>query len=92
MPTGARDFFEWENVMKNENKDLSGRMKIEYLDKHRVQIELDNKSIDFLIEVLSDLKNEPGMHHCNFDSDTGSCNGFMTKDSLDLILNNRDKY
>ena len=40
--------------MKNENKDLSGRMKIEYLDKHRVQIELDNKSIDFLIEVLSD--------------------------------------
>ena len=78
--------------MKNENKDLSGRMKIEYLDKYRVQIELDNKSIDFLIEVLSDLKNEPGMHHCNFDSDTGSCNGFMTKDSLDLILNNRDKY
>ena len=57
--------------MKKENKDLSGRMKIEYLDKHRVQIELDNKSIDFLIEVLSD---------------------FMTKDSLDLILNNRDKY
>lgn len=51
--------------MKKENKDLSGRMKIEYLDKHRVQIELDNKSIDFLIEVLSDLKNEPGMHHCN---------------------------
>ena len=46
--------------MKNENKDLSGRIKIEYLDKHRVQIELDNKSIDFLIEVLSDLKNEPG--------------------------------
>ena len=85
-------WIEWENVMKKENKDLSGRMKIEYLDKHRVQIELDNKSIDFLIEVLSDLKNEPGMHHCNFDSDTGSCNGFMTKDSLDLILNNRDKY
>lgn len=73
-------------------EDLSGRMKIETIDKYSVQIELDNKSIDFLIETLTDLKNEPGVHHLNYDSDTGYSKGFMTRDSLNLILNNRDKY
>lgn len=75
---------------KTENN--KGRMKIEYLRNYAVQIELDNSSIDFLIDCLLDLKNEPGLHHLNFDSDTGSSYGFMTKDSLALILNNRDKY
>ncbi len=76
----------------NDNATNSGRMKIEYLDKYSVHIELDNKSIDWLIETLQMLKNEEGVHHMNFDSDTGHANGFMTKDSLNLILNNRDKY
>ena len=79
--------------MKNEEiKTLYGRLKIECIDKYTVQIEVDNKSIDFLIETLLELKREPGLHHLNFDSDTGYSCGFMTKDSLNLILNNRDKY
>lgn len=73
----------------NSNK---GRLKVECINKQTVQIELDNLSIDFLIETLLELKNEPGVHHFNFDSDTGDSCGFMTRDSLDLILNNRDKY
>ena len=79
--------------MKTRNEtSLKGRLKIECINKHTVQIELDNESIDFLIEILLELKNIPEVHHFNFDSDTGSSCGFMTKDSLDLILNNRDKY
>lgn len=77
------------------NKDstaLAGRLKIECINKHTVQIEVDNKSIDFIIETLLELKNEPGLHHLNFDSNTGYSCGFMTQDSLDLIINNRDKY
>ena len=74
------------------DEDVKGRMKIETVDKYTVQIKLDNKSIDFLIGALTDLKNEPGTHHFNFDSDTGYSKGFMTRDSLNLILNNRDKY
>ena len=77
-------------VMADE--DVKGRMKIETVDKYTVQIELDNKSRDFLIGALTDLKSEPGAHHFNFDSDTGYSKGFMTRDSLNLILNNRDKY
>ena len=76
---------------KNENS-IRGRLKIECINKQTVQIELDNLSIDFLVETLLELKNEPGVHHFNFDSDTGYSCGFMTRDSLDLILNNRDKY
>ena len=75
----------------NKEKLIEGRLKIECINKHTVQIELDNLSIDFLVETLLELKNEPGVHHFNFDSDTGYSCGFMTKDSLDLILNNRDK-
>lgn len=67
-------------------------MRIECIDKYTIQIELDNKSIDFLIESLTELKKEPGLHHLNYDSDTGFSNGFITKNSLNLILNNRDKY
>lgn len=79
--------------MANEEKQgLEGRLKIECIDKYTIQIELDNKSIDFLIETLLELKKEPGLHHLNFDSDTGYSCGFMTRDSLNLILNNRDKY
>ncbi|MCQ2086876.1 MAG: hypothetical protein MJZ37_02205 [Bacilli bacterium] len=78
-------------IIKNKTNNF-GRMKIEYLNKNTVQIELDNKSIDFLIETLLELKNEKGLHHINFDSDTGYTNGFMTKDSIDIIINNRDKY
>lgn len=79
--------------MKTRNADSKkGRLKIECINKHTVQIELDNLSIDFLIDTLLELKNEPGLHHLNFDSDTGHSCGFMTRDSLDLILNNRDKY
>lgn len=77
---------------KDDKTNDEGRMKIEYLNKNTVQIELDNKSIDFLIETLLELKNEKGLHHINFDSDTGYTNGFMTKDSIDIIINNRDKY
>lgn len=77
---------------KKEAQTLSGRFKVECIDKYTVQIEVDNKSIDFLIETLTELKEEPGTHHLNFDSDTGSSCGFMTRDSLNLILNNRDKY
>lgn len=77
--------------MKHDSS-IVGRMKIDYLDKFTVQIELDNKSIDFLIQTLQDLKDENGIHHLNFDSNTGYSNGFMTKDSINLILNNRDKY
>ena len=79
--------------MKNQTTNsIEGRMKIECINKYTIQIELDNKCIDFLIETLTELKNVPGLHHFNFDSDTGYACGFMTKDSLDLILNNRDKY
>lgn len=78
--------------MINNKNDNFGRMKIEYLDKYSVSFELDNKSIDFLIDILNDLKNEPGCHHLNYDSSTGYDLGVMTKDSLNLILNNRDKY
>ena len=79
-------------MKKEDTYSLEGRMKIEYLDKFTVQIEVDNKSIDFLIETLMELKTVPGLHHLNFDSDTGYSCGFMTHDSLNLILNNRDKY
>ena len=79
--------------MKTESiESLVGRIKIECVDKYTVQIEVDNKSIDFLIETLLKLKTEPGLHHFNFDSNTGYSCGFMTKDSLNLIFNNRDKY
>lgn len=79
--------------MANEKgQELKGRLKVECVDKYTIQIEMDNKSIDFLIETLLELKNEPGLHHLNFDSDTGYSCGFMTHDSLNLILNNRDKY
>ena len=71
---------------------IKGRLKIECIDKYTVQIELDNLSIDFLVETLLELKNEPKLHHLNFDSNTGYSCGFMTEDSLNLILNNRDKY
>ena len=76
--------------MKKETL-LIGRLKIS-ADKYSVSIELDNKSIDFLIETLLELKNDPEIHHFNFDSDTGSSLGFMSRDSMNLILNNRDKY
>lgn len=76
----------------NNNRYLEGRMKIDCPNKHTVQIEVDNESIDFLIECLLDLKNIEGMHHLNLDSDTGESNGYMTRDSLDLIINNRSKY
>lgn len=79
-------------MKKEMNNCLEGRIHIECVDKYTVQIELDNKSIDFLIESLTELKNEVGLHHLNYDSDTGFSNGFMTKNSLNLILNNRDKY
>lgn len=75
-----------------DNESLVGKIRVECINKHTVQIEMDNTSIDFLIEVLVELKNTPGLHHLNFDSDTGYMCGFMTHDSLDLILNNRDKY
>ncbi len=79
--------------MANEERhELKGRLKVECIDKYTIQIEMDNKSIDFLIETLLELKKEPGLHHLNFDSDTGYSCGFMTHDSLNLILNNRDKY
>ena len=77
--------------LRDENS-IKGRMKIECINKYTVQIELDNLSIDFLVGILLELKNEPGVHHFNFDSNTGYSCGFMMKDSLDLILNNRDKY
>lgn len=80
------------NMKKIENNSLSGRLKIECIDKYTVQIEVDGKSIDFLIETLLELKETPGLHHLNFDSDTGFSHGYMTRDSLNLILNNRDKY
>lgn len=79
-------------MAKKEIQTLEGRFKIECIDKYTIQIEMDNKSIDFLIETLLELKNESGLHHLNFDSDTGYSCGFMTRDSLNLILNNRDKY
>ena len=78
-----------KEVVQNLN---CGRLKIECIDKYTIQIELDNKSIDFLIETLLELKTVPRLHHLNFDSSTGYSCGFMTKDSLNLILNNRDKY
>ena len=79
--------------MDNEGtQTLKGRLKVECIDKYTVQIEMDSKSIDFLIETLLELKKEPGLHHLNFDSNTGYSCGFMTSDSLNLILNNRDKY
>ena len=84
----------------NESSTNESGMRIECIDKKgirlseniRVCIELDNKSIDFLIDVLLDLKNAPGVHHYNLDSGFGFSQGWMTKDSNDLILNNRDKY
>ena len=79
-------------MAKEERQALKGRLKVECIDKYTIQIEMDNKSIDFLIETLLELKKEPGLHHFNFDSDTGYACGFMTRDSLNLILNNRDKY
>ena len=79
-------------MKKKESSLLTGRLRIECIDKHTVQIEVDGKSIDFLIEVLLEMKKEPNLHHLNFDSDTGYSCGFMTHDSLNLILNNRDKY
>lgn len=79
-------------MKKQTTYSIEGRMKIECINKHTIQIELDNKSIDFLIETLTELKNTPRLHHFNFDSDTGYSCGFMTRDSFDLILNNRDKY
>ncbi|MGN0804309.1 MAG: hypothetical protein ACI4MS_02890, partial [Candidatus Coproplasma sp.] len=72
-------------MKKKDNDCIVGRMKLECIDKYTIQIELDNKSIDFLIETLLELKNEPGLHHFNFDSNTGYSNGFMTSDSLNLI-------
>lgn len=79
-------------MKRKESDSLIGRLKIECINKYTVQIEVDDKSIDFLIETLLELKNAPDLHHFNFDSDTGYSCGFMTHDSLNLILNNRDKY
>lgn len=79
-------------MANEERQTLKGRLKVECIDKYTIQIEMDDKSIDFLIETLLELKKEPGLHHLNFDSDTGYSCGFMTRDSLNLILNNRDKY
>lgn len=79
-------------MANKEIETLEGRFKVECIDKYTIQIEMDNKSIDFLIETFLELKKEPGLHHLNFDSDTGYSCGFMTRDSLNLILNNRDKY
>ncbi len=79
-------------MTRKESDSLTGRLKIECINKYTVQIEVDDKSIDFLIETLLELKNVPNLHHFNFDSDTGYSCGFMTHDSLNLILNNRDKY
>ena len=31
---------------------------------------VNNKSIDFLVETLLEMKNDPNLHHLNFDSDT----------------------
>lgn len=79
-------------MKKIENEESKfGRMKIIYLNKYIVQIKLDNKSIDFLIDVLQKLKNKEEIHHFNFDSDTGYSMGFMTRNTIDLILNNRYK-
>lgn len=79
-------------MVNDKNQMLKGRMKVECINKYTVQIEFDNESIDFFIKTLLELKEEPGIHHFNFDSDTGFSCGFMTHDSLNLILNNRDKY
>ena len=49
---------------------LTGRLRIEFIDKDTVQIEVDNKSIDFLVKTLLEMKNDPNLHHLNFDSDT----------------------
>lgn len=70
----------------------NGRIHIEYLDKHTVQVELDDDGCKFLIEVLTEFLNDPKMHHVNYDSDTGYSCGFMTKNSLGLIINHRGKY
>lgn len=40
----------------NKEKSIEGRLKIECINNHTVQIELDNLSIDFLVETLLELK------------------------------------
>ena len=74
---------------KVDNRALEGRILIEYLDKHRVQIELDDAGCKFLIEVLTEFLNDPEMHHADYDADTGYSCGFMAKNSLGLIINHR---
>ncbi len=76
-----------------ENETLKGRINIEYLDKYTVQMEVDNAACQWLIEVLTDLmSDDPDVHHVNYDAGTGYDLGVMTKNSLGLIINNRDKY
>lgn len=79
------------NMKKMVNDSNDGRINIEYLDKNTVQIELDDESCKFLIEVLTEFLNDPKMHHVNYDSDTGYSCGFMAKKSLGLIINHRGK-
>lgn len=76
----------------NINESLEGRIQIEYLDKNTVQIELDDEGCKFMIEVFTEFLNNPKMHHVNYDSDTGYSCGFMTKNSLGLIINHRNHY
>lgn len=77
--------------MKKSNESIEGRIKIDYLDKNSVQIELDDDGCRFFIEVFNEFLNNPTLHHVNYDSDTGYSCGFMTKDSLNLIINHRNK-
>lgn len=79
-------------MKKKERNSLIGKIRVIYANKYTIQIELDSKGIDYLIKILLDLKDTPGIDQIELDSSTLHALGFMTKDSLNLILDNRDKY
>lgn len=76
----------------NANDTRDGKIHIECLDKNIVHIELDDKGCRYLIEILTDIINNPNIHHIDLEPNMMYDLGVFTKDSLGLMINHRDKY
>ena len=80
-------------MKRDNNLDMfyEGRIFINLTpNKKSVQIEVDKKGCEFLIEELTDLLNN-NKNIVEYDSDTGYNCGILTKESLGIIINWREK-
>ena len=78
--------------LEEYKKLLYGRINIMQSGDFYITIELDNKSIDYFIKLLLDLKNSSNIKSFEIETSTGYDLGVMAQDSFGLILENRDKY